>query len=143
MHNLFNGVYSGKKVLVTGHTGFKGSWLSYWLQMMGAEVSGYSLPAPTMPAHFELLNIDMESIIDDIRNRDKLNEVVSDYKPDIVFHLAAQPLVRLSYDDPVETYETNVMGTLNLFEACRKNNIKAIVNITSDKCYENREWVCG
>ncbi len=143
MHRLFGGIYKGKTVLVTGHTGFKGSWLSYWLEQMGAKVVGYSLEAPTTPSHFELLNLNMTSIIGDIRDLERLKQVFNEYKPDIVFHLAAQSLVRLSYENPIETYETNVMGTLKVFEACREANVKAIVNITSDKAYENKEWVWG
>ncbi len=143
MHRLFGGIYKNKTVLVTGHTGFKGSWLSFWLEQMGAKVIGYSLEAPTTPSHFELLNLNMTSIIGDIRDLDRLQQVFNKYKPDIVFHLAAQPLVRLSYANPIETYETNVMGTLKVFEACREANVKAIVNITSDKAYENKEWVWG
>lgn len=143
MTSLFSGIYKNKTVLVTGHTGFKGSWLVYWLHKMGAKVVGYSLEAPTNPNHIELLNLDIISIIGDIRDLNKLNEVFSEYKPDIVFHLAAQPLVRLSYENPIETYETNVIGTLKVLEACRANNVKAIVNITSDKAYENREWIWG
>lgn len=143
MQNLFNGIYKDKTVLVTGHTGFKGSWLAYWLSQMGAKVIGYSLAAPTEPNHFGLLHLDITSIIGDIRDLDKLNKTFQTYKPDIVFHLAAQPLVRLSYENPIETYETNVIGTLKVFEACRAHNVKAIVNITSDKAYENKEWVWG
>ncbi|MCT7492517.1 CDP-glucose 4,6-dehydratase [Aliarcobacter cryaerophilus] len=143
MENLFSGIYRNKTVLVTGHTGFKGSWLVYWLNQMGAKVVGYSLEAPTIPNHIELLNLDIISIIGDIRDLNKLNQVFSEYKPDIVFHLAAQPLVRLSYENPIETYETNVIGTLKVFEASRINNVKAIVNITSDKAYENKEWIWG
>lgn len=143
MQSLFSGIYKNKTVLVTGHTGFKGSWLVYWLKQMGANVIGYSLEAPTTPNHIGLLNLDMVSIIGDIRDLDKLNKTFETYKPDIVFHLAAQPLVRLSYENPIETYETNVIGTLKVFEACRHNNVKAIVNITSDKAYENKEWIWG
>lgn len=154
MDSLFGGIYQNKTVLVTGHTGFKGSWLSFWLTQMGAKVIGYALEPNTTPNHYEILysNNDCKfssfrskftSIFGDIRDLSKLNEVMSAYRPEIVFHLAAQPLVRESYIDPITTYETNVMGTLNVFEACRKNNIKAIVNITSDKCYENKEWVWG
>jgi CDP-glucose 4,6-dehydratase len=143
MHNLFGNIYKDKTVLVTGHTGFKGSWLIYWLHKMGANVIGYSLEAPTNPNHIGLLNLDITSIIGDIRDLEKLNQTFETYKPDIVFHLAAQPLVRLSYENPIETYETNVMGTLKVFEACKKANVKAIVNITSDKAYENREWIWG
>jgi len=144
MKDTFNRVYRGKKVLVTGHTGFKGSWLSLWLIKLGAEVIGYSLDPPTKPSHFELLNLDMVSIIGDIRDRDNLNTTFKTYKPDIVFHLAAQPLVRYSYINPVETFETNVIGTINVFEACKNTeSVRAIVNITSDKCYENKEWIWG
>jgi len=145
---LFGGIYHGITVLVTGHTGFKGSWLSLWLTQMGAKVIGYSKDIPTDPNHFLLLHERgyFENIIDvrgDIRDIKKLDEVFSEYKPDIVFHLAAQPLVRYSYENPIETYETNVIGTLKVFEACRKVGVRAIVNITSDKCYENKEWVWG
>jgi len=143
MYTLFGGIYAGKTVLITGHTGFKGSWLSFWLHQMGAKVIGYSLEAPTNPSHFELLNLDIISVIGDIRNLDRLNETFETHKPDIVFHLAAQALVRLSYENPIETYETNVIGTLKVFEACRKHAVKAIVNITSDKAYENKEWLWG
>ena len=138
---MFNDVYKGKKVLITGNTGFKGSWLVYWLNQMGAQVVGYALEARTIPNHIELLNLDIISIIGDIRDLEKLDKTFATYKPDIVFHLAAQPLVRLSYENPIETYETNVMGTLKVLEICRKNQVKAIVNITSDKAYENKEWV--
>lgn len=110
---------------------------------MGANVVGYSLKAPTSPNHFELLNLDIESIIGDIRDEKKLEDAFAKYKPEIVFHLAAQPLVRLSYEAPVDTYETNVIGTLKVLEACRKHKVKAIVNVTSDKCYENKEWIWG
>lgn len=143
MENLFSGIYKSKTVLITGHTGFKGSWLALWLHKMGANVIGYSLPAPTQPNHISLLNLDIVSVVGDIRDLEKLNHTFQTHKPDIVFHLAAQPLVRLSYQDPIETYETNVIGTLKVFEACRANNVKAIVNITSDKAYENKEWVWG
>jgi len=143
MKTLFNGIYKNKTVLVTGHTGFKGSWLVYWLKKMGANVVGYSLEAATTPNHISLLNLDIVSVIGDIRDLEKLIQTIEKYKPVIVFHLAAQALVRLSYGNPLETYETNVIGTLKVFEACRKTNVKAIVNITSDKAYENREWVWG
>ncbi|RXJ55306.1 CDP-glucose 4,6-dehydratase [Candidatus Marinarcus aquaticus] len=143
MKNLFSGIYNNKTILVTGHTGFKGSWLCYWLNKMGAKVIGYSLEAPTTPNHISLLDLDIVSVIADIRDTQKLDEVFATYKPEAVFHLAAQPLVRLSYENPVETYETNVMGTLKVLEACRKHQVKAIVNITSDKAYENKEWIWG
>ncbi len=138
--------WQGKKVFVTGHTGFKGSWLSLWLQEMGAIVKGYSLLAPTTPSLFEEAEIwaGMSSEEGDIRDFTHLRQVMNDFKPEIVFHMAAQPLVRLSYDEPMETYSTNVMGTVYLLEAVKQiGGVKAVVNITSDKCYENREWVWG
>lgn len=141
---MFGGIYQGKKVLLTGHTGFKGSWLAFWLQRLGAEVCGYALSAPTEPAHWNLLKLDLRSEIADIRDSKILGKVFREFQPEIVFHLAAQPLVRASYRDPVETYSTNVMGTLNIFEACRKTeSVRAVINVTSDKCYENREWARG
>ena len=144
MQNLFNGIYKDKTVLVTGHTGFKGSWLVLWLQEMGAKVIGYSLEAPTTPNHLGLLDLDIVSIVGDIRDKEKLQEVFNTYKPEIVFHLAAQPLVRLSYTNPVDTFETNIMGSINVFEAVRNTqSVRAIVNITSDKAYENKEWIWG
>ncbi|MGF1730488.1 CDP-glucose 4,6-dehydratase [Photobacterium kasasachensis] len=138
--------WRGKKVFVTGHTGFKGSWLSLWLHEMGAIVKGYSLPAPTTPSLYEEAQIGgcVESEEGDIRNFEQLRKSISLFQPEIVFHMAAQPLVRLSYDDPIGTYSTNVMGTVHLLEAVKQvGGIKAVVNITSDKCYENREWVWG
>ncbi len=138
--------WQGKKVFVTGHTGFKGSWLSLWLQEMGAIVKGYSLPAPTTPSLFQEAKVvaEMESEEGDIRDFVKLRDSISVFQPEIVFHMAAQPLVRLSYDDPMGTYSTNVMGTVHLLEAVKQvGGVKAVVNITSDKCYENREWVWG
>lgn len=144
MNTLFSNIYKNKTVLITGHTGFKGSWISLWLKKLGAKVVGYSLPAPTDPSHFELLNLDIVSILGDIRDKKKLVQTFADYKPDIVFHLAAQTLVRYSYKNPIETFETNVMGTINILEACRYTpSVKAIVIVTSDKCYENKEWIWG
>ena len=143
MQHLFGGMYKNKTVLVTGHTGFKGSWLVYWLKQMGANVIGYSLSAPTTPNHLDLLKLDIVSVLGDIRDLEKLDHTFATYKPDIVFHLAAQALVLTSYSNPIETYETNVMGTLKVLESCRKHQVKAIVNITSDKAYENREWLWG
>ena len=141
---LFNGIYKGKKVLLTGHTGFKGSWLSLWLEKMGADVYGYSLENTDESNHIGLLNLNINQKIGDIRDLQTLQNYFKEVQPDIVFHLAAQALVRPSYEDPIETYSTNVMGTLNVFEACRKtDSVKAIVNVTSDKCYENKEWVWG
>ena len=138
--------WSGKKVFLTGHSGFKGSWLALWLQSMGAQVKGFSLEAPTQPSLFVEARVaeNMESVTGDIRNFDQLHQSVEEFQPEIVFHMAAQSLVRLSYDVPVETYATNVMGTVHLLEAIRKvGSVRAVVNITSDKCYENREWVWG
>jgi CDP-glucose 4,6-dehydratase len=135
-----------KKVLVTGHTGFKGSWLSLWLQSMEAEVTGYSLSVPTEPSFFELARVaeGMESITGDVRDLEQLHQVIADRRPEIIIHMAAQSLVRRSYVDPVETYATNVMGTVNLLEAIRRtDSVKAALVVTSDKCYENREWVWG
>lgn len=138
-----NGIYEGKRVLLTGHTGFKGSWLALWLEHMGAEVCGYAL-TPDELSHFNLIKPTIKSVIADVRDRETLNKAFADFKPEIVFHLAAQPLVRYSYNNPVETYETNVIGTLNVFEACRRtDSVCAVINVTSDKCYENKEWVWG
>lgn len=138
--------WKDKKVFMTGHTGFKGSWMALWLQEMGADLKGYSLTAPTSPNLFEEANVGtgMVSEVGDIRDFEQLKESIAQFKPEIVFHMAAQPLVRLSYDNPMETYSTNVMGTVHLLEAVKQvGGIKAVVNITSDKCYENREWVWG
>jgi CDP-glucose 4,6-dehydratase len=142
----FNGVYRGKRVLITGHTGFKGSWLSIWLKMLGAEVIGYSLEPPSDPSNFEACGLQdkLIHVHGDIRDYEHLLSVFKSYDPEFVFHLAAQPLVRLSYKDPRLTYETNVMGTVNLLEAVRSaNSVRVMINVTSDKCYENREWVWG
>jgi CDP-glucose 4,6-dehydratase len=146
MKSLFNGCYSGKTVLVTGHTGFKGAWLSLWLAELGARVAGYALEPPTDPSLFAATGLEslLEHRIGDVRDSRLLAETVAAIRPDMVFHLAAQPLVRLSYREPRETYETNIMGTVNLFEAIRAaGSVRAAVIITSDKCYENREWVYG
>jgi CDP-glucose 4,6-dehydratase len=144
---LMNPIFwSGKKVLVTGHTGFKGSWLSLWLQKLGASVIGYSLPAPTDPSLFDVAHVakDMVSIVGDIRELEHIQAVMTEHQPDIVIHMAAQPLVRYSYQHPVETYATNVMGTVNVLEAVRHtDSVRVAVVITTDKCYENREWVWG
>jgi len=137
------GFWKGKTVLVTGHTGFKGGWLTIWLKNMGAEVVGYALQPYSNPALFETARVadGIHSIIGDIREGEKLQAVISRHRPEIVFHLAAQSLVRPSYSDPVTTYATNVMGTVNLLEAVRHaDSVRAVVNVTSDKCYENREW---
>lgn len=138
--------WSGKKVFVTGHTGFKGSWLCLWLQQLGVEVTGYALQPPTNPSLFEVAQVaqGMKSIIGDIRDGEALSGAMQAAAADIVIHMAAQPLVRYSYVEPVETYSTNVMGTVHLLEAVRKTpSVRAVVNVTSDKCYENKEWVWG
>lgn len=138
--------WKGKKIFLTGHTGFKGSWLSLWLQQLGAEVIGYSLQPPTSPNLFEAANVSnkMESIIADIRDLTSLKKAISSVKPEIVIHMAAQPLVRLSYDEPVQTFETNVMGTVNLLESVRHTpSVKSVLIVTTDKCYENKEWSWG
>ncbi|MDQ6598587.1 CDP-glucose 4,6-dehydratase [Bacillus salipaludis] len=142
--------WKGKKVFITGHTGFKGSWLCLWLHSLGAEITGYSLEPPTIPSLFEQCKVNelVYSIIGDIRDYNFLSSVIKDFDPDIIFHLAAQPLVRQSYSNPIETYETNVIGTVNLLDAVRKltntsSKKRALVNITSDKCYENKEWLWG
>ena len=135
--------YKGAKVFVTGHTGFKGSWLCEWLLSLGAEVYGYSLEPPTKPSLFEQLNLAnriKSHTIGDIRDREALAEAIVKAQPDFIFHLAAQPLVRLSYREPVETFDTNVMGTVHLLDACRRLEKKcSVVCITTDKCYENQE----
>ncbi|MBL0716610.1 MAG: CDP-glucose 4,6-dehydratase [Desulfosarcina sp.] len=141
-----NNFWQDKKVLITGHTGFKGSWLSLWLQRKGARVTGFALDPPTSPSLFKLARVakGMTSIIGDIRSFEQLHEVINKHEPEIIIHMAAQSLVRYSYNNPVETYSTNIMGTVNLLEAVRKTNVvRVIVNITSDKCYKNKEWLWG
>jgi CDP-glucose 4,6-dehydratase len=141
---MFNDIYKGKKVLITGHTGFKGSWLSLWLTKLGADVIGYSKDIPTKPNHFELLDIDMISITGDVLDKIKIYNTIKRYKPDIIFHMAAQALVRKSYLEPVNTMETNIIGTINVLESVRRlGQTKAIVNITSDKSYQNKEHIWG
>jgi len=135
-----------KRVFLTGHTGFKGAWLALWLQELGADVAGFSLAPPTTPSLFTLARVNegMESLHGDIRDFETLAAAVSKFRPYIVIHMAAQSLVRRSYSDPIETYATNVLGTVHLFEAVRRiKGVKALINVTSDKCYENREWVWG
>lgn len=136
--------WNGKKVFITGHTGFKGSWLCLWLHRMNARISGYALHPPTNPSLFHLAKVDqfMKSTIADIRDADLLTNTMVAEQPNIVIHMAAQPLVRDSYKIPVETYATNVMGTVNLLEAVRHcKSVRAVINVTTDKCYENKEWV--
>jgi CDP-glucose 4,6-dehydratase len=136
-----------KRVFLTGHTGFKGGWLALWLQAMGAKVTGYALAPPTAPNFFTVAEVVQgleQHIVADILNAETLRTAMQSARPDIVFHLAAQPLVRYSYTEPVATYQTNVIGTVNLLEAVRATpSVKAVVNITTDKCYENREWLWG
>ena len=138
--------WKNKKVLITGHTGFKGAWLSLWLQDLGAKVIGISLDSPTTPSLYEQANVakGMISLRQDIRNGEAIKQLFQQHKPEIVFHLAAQPLVRLSYREPVETYEINVMGTLHVLEGIRSvDSVRSAVMITTDKCYQNKEWVWG
>jgi len=146
MKELFDGIYNEKNVLVTGHTGFKGSWLSIWLNELGANVIGYALDPYTEKDNFVVTNLS-DKITDlrgEIRDFDNLLRTFKEEKPEIIFHLAAQPLVRLSYKEPRETYEVNVMGTVNVLEAARQSDsVKTVIIITSDKCYENNEWIWG
>lgn len=138
--------WKGKRVFLTGHTGFKGSWLSLWLQKLGANVTGFSLPPSTSPSLFEAAAVDegMHSVFGDIRDGEQLKQVMSDVGPEIVIHMAAQALVRESYVNPVDTYSINVMGTVNVLDAVRTlKTVKSVLVVTSDKCYENKEWVWG
>ncbi len=142
----FDNFFKGKKILVTGDTGFKGSWLCIWLAELGAEVSGYALPPKTQQDNFVKSNLGniVQHHDGDIRDLEHLKKVVSQVKPDIALHLAAQALVLPSYSDPVETFQTNVLGTVNFFEAVRQSkSLRAAINVTSDKCYQNNEWVWG
>lgn len=143
---MFNDYYNGKKILITGHTGFKGSWLSQWLLDLGAELAGFSLNIPTTPSNFEVLGLgkNMQHYVGDVRDLNELKRVLNDFKPEIVFHLAAQSLVRLSYNNPKKTFDTNMGGTVNILEAIRQTvSVNTAVLITSDKCYENVEWEWG
>lgn len=138
--------YKGKKVFVTGHTGFKGSWLCHALNLLGADIAGYSLEPPTIPNLFSISSVESftDSKIADIRDLDSLKTSLSDFKPDIVIHMAAQPLVSIGYSDPVLTYSSNVMGTVNILEAIREcNSVKSFLNVTTDKVYHNSEWCWG
>ena len=138
--------YGGQHVFITGHTGFKAGWLTTWLKMMGAHVTGFALPAHDPPSFFDAVHVahGIDSLLGDIRDFETLRSALNDFQPSIVFHMAAQPLVRHSYEDPVATYATNVMGTVHLLEAVRQvDSVRAVVVVTSDKCYQNREWVWG
>jgi CDP-glucose 4,6-dehydratase len=142
----FDNIYKGKKVLVTGHTGFKGSWLAIWLKQLGADVYGYALKPYSELDNFVTSGLAgaINHFEGDVRDGEKLKKYFADVKPDIAFHLAAQPLVLLSYSDPVGTFETNLMGVVNFFEAVRQTpSIKVAINVTSDKCYDNKEWIWG
>jgi CDP-glucose 4,6-dehydratase len=145
--NVDPNFWKGKRVFLTGHSGFKGGWLSLWMASMGAEVFGFSLPPNTTPNLFEVIGVEKlvkASQFGDIRNYEELFSALEKSKADIVIHMAAQPLVRYSYENPIETYATNVMGTVNLLEAVRQlGSVRATVVVTTDKCYENREWVWG
>ena len=139
-------IYRNKKVFITGHTGFKGSWLTLILKQLGAEIRGYSLKPNTSPNHFDLLNLSysIDHIEGDITKYNQLSKSINEFNPDFIFHLAAQPLVKESYINPVKTLNTNIMGSVNILESVRNcNSVKALVYITSDKCYENVEWVWG
>jgi CDP-glucose 4,6-dehydratase len=138
--------WKGKRIFLTGHTGFKGTWLSIWLLELGAKIKGYSLQPPTEPSLYNLCNMDdlVDSTIGDIRDFEILRQEMQNFKPDIVIHMAAQPLVRESYNNPIDTYSTNVMGTVHILEAVRNTeSVKVFLNITTDKCYDNKEWVWG
>jgi len=144
MTGLFNGRYKGKKVLLTGHTGFKGSWLALWLEQLGADVIGFSQQPPTEPNHYRLLDLNIRHIEGDIRDRDQVEACIRDHQPDVIFHMAAQPLVKTSYQFPRETFDTNTTGTLNILKSVRSLDIAThLILITTDKVYQNSEWVYG
>lgn len=143
---VMNDFYKNKRVLITGDTGFKGSWLALWLKMLGAQVFGYALPAEKEKDHFNLLNLSNEitHLDGNILDFEKLNKTFQKIQPEIVFHLAAQALVRLSYDEPKLTFDTNVAGSVNILEViCKTNSVKSLIYVTSDKCYKNKEWIWG
>jgi CDP-glucose 4,6-dehydratase len=140
----FDEFYSGKRILITGHTGFKGSWLTLWLHELGADITGIALPSDGQLNHFDLLELPIDDRRCDIRNVEGIKQIFKEKSPEVIFHLAAQPLVRRSYKDPLETWSTNVMGTANILEACRQNeSVNAIVVVTTDKCYQNQEKTRG
>ena len=146
MDGVDPGFWAGRRVLVSGHTGFKGSWLSLWLQSLGAQVTGFSDCVPTQPSLYELARVgeEMESIEGDVRDPEAVAAALTGCDPEVVIHMAAQPFVRRSFAQPRETYETNVMGTVNVLEAVRNSKgVRVVVNVTTDKCYENREWEWG
>lgn len=143
---MFDNIYTGRRVLITGHTGFKGSWLTAWLLSLGAEVAGFALPPPSEPSNFAVLGLEqrIRHTVGDVRDLKAVQKAVTDFQPEIIFHLAAQALVRKSYDEPLVTFDTNIRGTMHLLEAIRQTpSVKAVVCITSDKCYRNDEWVWG
>ncbi len=147
MKKTFNNTFENKKILVTGHTGFKGSWLTIWLQLLGAKIIGYSIDPPTSPSNFSVCGLEssLTHIYGDIRDYDALAKAIEIHEPEVIFHLAAQPLVLRSYEEPKETFDVNVAGTVNLLEAVRqsKNPARAVVIVTTDKVYENKEWLWG
>ena len=143
---MFNNIYKGRRVLITGHTGFKGSWLTAWLLSLGAEVAGLALPPPSKPSNFAVLGLEkrISHSVGDVRDLAVVAEAVQAFQPEIIFHLAAQALVRKSYDAPLDTFDTNIRGTMHVLEAARRMpSVKTVVCITSDKCYRNDEWVWG
>ena len=143
---MFNNIYNNKKIIITGNTGFKGAWLTTWLLKLGANVYGLSKDIPTKPSLYEALKLNskIQHTFGDIRNYEVVNKLFSNVKPDFIFHLAAQPIVSSSFDNPIETFETNVIGSVNVLQAFKELNCKSnLIFITSDKCYENVEWTYG